>query len=272
FPCESLESRFEIKRVIAEAAGRPEQHAVNYAILRSMQKAVYGPEDVGHYALHKEHYCHFTSPIRRYPDLVVHRMIETLARGKRPADDMQQMLLLGDHCSEREQRAAAAERDLVKVKLLSYLASRLGMQMEAVITGVEEFGLFAQGTEMPAEGLVHVDTLDDDYYRFDRDTHSLAGSRGGNRYRLGDVIQVEVAHVDVDRRELDFRIVKRLGRGKRVARPERDSPRGRPSAGPPGSGSRPAHSGRGGSRGGARRQPGSGKPAPRRGPPKKGRR
>jgi ribonuclease R len=272
FPCESLESRFEIKRVIEQAAGRPEQHAVNYAILRSMQKAVYGPEDVGHYALHKEHYCHFTSPIRRYPDLVVHRMIETLARGKRPADDMQQMLLLGDHCSEREQRAAAAERDLVKVKLLSYLASRLGMQMEAVITGVEEFGLFAQGTEMPAEGLVHVDTLDDDYYRFDRDTHSLAGSRGGNRYRLGDVIQVEVAHVDVDRRELDFRIVKRLGRGKRVAKPERDSPRGRPSAGPRASGSRPAHSGRGGTRGGAPRQPASGKPAPQRGPPKRGQR
>jgi ribonuclease R len=256
--------------VIEQAAGRPEQHAVNYAILRSMQKAVYGPEDVGHYALHKEHYCHFTSPIRRYPDLVVHRMIETLARGKRPADDMPQMLLLGDHCSEREQRAAAAERDLVKVKLLSYLASRLGMQMEAVITGVEEFGLFAQGTEMPAEGLVHVDTLDDDYYRFDRDTHSLAGSRGGNRYRLGDVIQVEVAHVDVDRRELDFRIVKRLGRGKRVARPERDSPSERQKRGDSHTGaSRPN---RGGSSTGPRKPSSSDAPSrqpPRKGPPKK---
>ncbi len=238
--CESLESRFEIKRVIAAVEGRPEAHAVNYAVLRSMQKAVYGPSDEGHYALAKEHYCHFTSPIRRYPDLTVHRMIETLARGKRPADDLERMILLGDHCSDREQRAAAAERELVKVKLLMYLHKRIGEQMDAVITGVEEFGLFAQGTELPAEGLIHVDTLDDDFYRFDRQSHSLAGYRSGNRYRLGDVIRVEVAHVNVDTRELDFRIVKRLGskhrktpdaRGgaKKRSQPEKSPPGNRPS-------------------------------------------
>jgi ribonuclease R len=104
--CESLESRFETKRVIAQVAGQPEEHAVNFAILRSMQKAVYAPTDEGHYALNKEHYCHFTSPIRRYPDLTIHRMIETLARGKKPADDFDKMALLGDQCSDREQRAA----------------------------------------------------------------------------------------------------------------------------------------------------------------------
>jgi ribonuclease R len=234
--CESLESRFEIKRVIAAVAGRPEEHAVNYAILRSMQKAIYAPMDEGHYALSKEHYCHFTSPIRRYPDLTIHRMIETLARGKRPADDLERMVLLGDHCSDREQRAASAERELVKVKLLMYLAGRLGEQMDAVITGVEEFGLFAQGIELPAEGLVHVDTLNDDFYRFDRDTHSLAGYRSGNRYRLGDVIRVEVAHVNVDTRELDFRIVKRLTRGRRE-RPEARGPKR-----PPRSEARPSRS------------------------------
>jgi ribonuclease R len=222
--CESLESRFEIKRVIAAVAGKPEEHAVNYSILRSMQKAIYAPTEEGHYALHKEHYCHFTSPIRRYPDLTVHRMIETLARGKRPADNLERMVLLGDHCSDREQRAANAERDLVKVKLLMYLAKRLGEQMDAVITGVEEFGLFAQGVDLPAEGLVHVDSLGDDFYRFDRDSHSLAGYRSGNRYRLGDVIRVEVAHVNVDTRELDFRIVKRLSKSKRE-RPEARGPK-----------------------------------------------
>ncbi len=209
--CESLESRFETKRVVAQVAGQPEEHAVNYAILRSMQKAIYGPDEVGHYALNKEHYCHFTSPIRRYPDLTIHRMIETLARGKRPHDDFDRVVLLGEHCSEREQRAEQAERELVKVKLLSYLAKKIGSQMDAVITGVEEIGLFAQGVELPAEGLVHVDTLGDDFYRYDRETHSLAGHRGGNRFRLGDVIRVEVAHVDVDRRELDFRIVRKVG-------------------------------------------------------------
>jgi ribonuclease R len=209
--CESLESRFEIKRVIAAVAGQPEAHAANYAVLRSMQKAIYAPTDEGHYALNKEHYCHFTSPIRRYPDLTVHRMIETLARGKRPVDDLERMTMLGEHCSEREQRAEGAERELKKVKLLSYLAKRLGETMEAVITGVEDFGLFAQGVELPAEGLIHVDTLDDDHYRFDSATHSLAGYRSGNRYRLGDLIRVEIAHVDIDRRELDLRVVKRLG-------------------------------------------------------------
>ncbi|HZN34833.1 MAG TPA: ribonuclease R [Pirellulaceae bacterium] len=208
---ESLESRFEIKRVVAAVAGQPEAHAVNYAVLRSMQKAVYAPTDEGHYALNKEHYCHFTSPIRRYPDLTIHRMIETLARGKKPADDYDRMVVLGDQCSDREQRAEAAERELNKVKLLTYLSKRIGEQMDAVITGVEEFGLFAQGVELPAEGLIHVDSLGDDFYRFDRTTHSLEGHRSGNKFRLGDVIRVEVAHVDIDRRELDFRVVKKIG-------------------------------------------------------------
>lgn len=211
-PCESLESRFEIKRVIEAVAGKPEQYAVNYAVLRAMQKAVYSPTDEGHYALNKEHYCHFTSPIRRYPDLTIHRMIETLARGKRPADDFERMAALGEHCSEREQRAEAAERELTKVKLLSFLAKRVGETMDGVITGVEDFGLFVQGIELPAEGLVHVDTLGDDFYRYDSVSHSLAGYRSGNRYRLGDLVRVQVARVDVDQRELDFRIVRRLPR------------------------------------------------------------
>ncbi len=208
---ESLESRFEIKRVIAAVEGQPEAHAVNYAVLRSMQKAVYAPTDEGHYALNKEHYCHFTSPIRRYPDLTIHRMIETLARGKKPVDDLDRMVVLGEHCSDREQRAEIAERELIKVKLLTHLSKRIGEAMNAVITGVEEFGLFAQGVELPAEGLIHVDSLGDDFYRYDSASHTLAGYRSSNKYRLGDVIRVEVAHVDIDRRELDFRIVKKIG-------------------------------------------------------------
>jgi ribonuclease R len=209
-PCDDLQSRFEIKRVIAEVAGEPEEHAVNYSILRSMQKAIYSPMVEGHYALNSEHYCHFTSPIRRYPDLMIHRALEALSRGKRPPEDIETLVMLGDHCSDREQRAAEAERELTKVKLLTYLASRIGMQMDAVITGVEEFGLFAQGVELPAEGLIHVTRLDDDHYRFERESHSLVGFREGNQYRLGDHIRVEVAFVNVDGRELDFRIVKRL--------------------------------------------------------------
>jgi ribonuclease R len=129
-------------------------------------------------------------------------------------------VMLGDHCSDREQRAEAAERELTKVKLLSYLAKRIGQTLDAVITGVEDFGLFAQGVELPAEGLVHIDTLTDDFYRYDSATHSLAGYRSGNRFRLGDLIRVEVAHVDINRRELDLRIVKRLGHPAGARRPK----------------------------------------------------
>jgi ribonuclease R len=210
--CESLASRFEIKRVVELVAGRPEAHAVHYAVLRSLQKAVYSPQEEGHFALHSDHYCHFTSPIRRYPDLVIHRMFDSLARGQRPADDFEQLAVLGEHCSDRERRAEAAERELIKVKLLLYLSSRIGEQMDAVVTGVEEYGLFAQGLELPAEGLIRVETLADDNYRFDRQTHSLTGYRQGHSYRLGDVVQVEIARVDVNRRELDFRLLGRLKR------------------------------------------------------------
>lgn len=223
--CESLESRFEIKRVVELVKDRPEAHAVNYAILRSMQKAVYAPDDEGHYALNKDDYCHFTSPIRRYPDLTVHRIFDSLARGKRPAGSFDELALLGEHCSEREQRAASAERELTKVKLLEYMSKRVGQEMDAVITGVEEYGLFAQGIELPAEGFIHVRTLSDDYYRFDRAAHTLAGGREGNQFRLGDIVRVKIAHVDVDRRELDLQMVKRV---KKAPAPLR-SKKGKPS-------------------------------------------
>ncbi len=210
FDCESLVSRFETKRVVEQAQGDPRERAIHYAVLRSMQKAVYSPQEEGHFALNSKHYCHFTSPIRRYPDLVVHRMLDSLLRGQRPADDFDQLALLGGHCSDREQRAEAAERELIKVKLLTFMAAHVGERLEAVITGVEDFGLFVQGIELPAEGLIRVETLTDDYYRYDKQSHALSGHRAGGTYRLGDFLLVEIAHVDIDRRELDFRLVQRL--------------------------------------------------------------
>jgi ribonuclease R len=221
--CESLESRFEIQRVLNEAAERPDRNAVNYAVLRSMQKAVYGPQEEGHYALASDCYCHFTSPIRRYPDLTVHRMFDALEQGYRPPQDFDAMAALGDLCSEREQRAESAERELIKVKLLNYLSTRIGEQMDAVVTGVEDFGLFVQGVELPAEGLIRVDALHDDYYHYDERTHTLSGRRG-NAFRLGDVVRVEIAHVDVDRRELDYRLVQRKESAAKEHKPGKAKP------------------------------------------------
>jgi ribonuclease R len=233
-PCESLESRFELQRLLKKLDGDPRQHAVNFAVLRSMQRAVYGPEQEGHYALASENYCHFTSPIRRYPDLTVHRLLELVTHGDKPRQDEPALFRLGDHCSDREQRATAAERELTKVKLLNYLADKLGMQMDGIVTGVESFGLFVQGIELPAEGLVHVSSLANDYYRFDRRSHTISGYRAGHAYRLGDALRVEVVSVDVERRELDFRVIKHLGapspgerKRARKARKKDKSPRKR---------------------------------------------
>lgn len=212
FETESLESRFELQRLLRLVTGRPEEHTVNYAVLRAMQQAVYSPIEEGHYALASDCYCHFTSPIRRYPDLTVHRLIDAVAQQKQPVQEMGELVALGEHCSQRERRAEAAERELTKLKLLSYLEERVGMELDAIITGVAEFGLFAQGIELPAEGLVHVSSLTDDYYRFERNSHSLVGYREGNCFRLGDRIRVVIARVDVDRRELDLRVIGRLKR------------------------------------------------------------
>jgi ribonuclease R len=172
--------------------------------------------------------------------LTIHRLLDAVLLGRKPQNDFGELAVLGEHCSDRERRAEAAERELTKVKLLNYLAPRIGEHMDAVVTGVEEFGLFVQGVKLPAEGLVSVASLSDDYYRYDRASHTLSGHRLGNCYRLGDAVRVAVARVDVDRRELDFRIVGRNATEGRSAAP---SMRAR------GTGKRPSkHKGKGGAR------------------------
>jgi ribonuclease R len=197
--------------------GRPEQHAVHFAVLRSLQRAIYSPMEDGHYALASECYCHFTSPIRRYPDLTIHRLIDAMLAKSKPRNDYDELVVLSRHCSDREQRAEAAERDLTKLKLLAYLSTRIGEEMEAVVTGVESYGLFVQGVKLPAEGLIRVESLRDDHYYFDRVSHTLAGHRAGNSYRLGDLLRVAVARVDLERREIDFRVVEKEKSGTPVS-------------------------------------------------------
>jgi ribonuclease R len=199
--------RFALQRILERSADQPEVYAVHYALLRSLKQAVYSPNDEGHYALASDDYCHFTSPIRRYPDLTVHRQLGQWLRTGKVGGNYAELVGLGDHCSKMERRAEAAERDLVKLKLLTYLSERLGLELEVIITGVADYGFFGQGEMLPVEGLVHVSTLTDDYYWFEEATHSLTGRSTNRRFRLGDKVHVKVVRVDLQRRQLDFRVV-----------------------------------------------------------------
>src|SRR5207244_255891 len=188
--------------VLEKSSDKPDVYAVHYALLRSLKQAVYSPAEEGHYALASENYCHFTSPIRRYPDLTVHRLLGQWLRSGRAGSDETELAALGEHCSKTERRAEMAERELIKVKLLAYLSERIGLELEVLITGVADYGFFAQAAELPVEGLVHVSTLTDDYYYFEEATHSLTGRRTNRRYRLGDKVRVNVVRVDLQRRQI----------------------------------------------------------------------
>jgi ribonuclease R len=212
------QDRFIIQRLLNSVRGTSQEYAVNFSLLRSMQKAVYSPEPEGHYALASKCYCHFTSPIRRYPDLAVHRLLEEILDGKSPKPELRELVLLGEHCSDREQRAEEAERELVKLKLIDYMSKHLGERIEAIITTVEMFGVFVMGLEIPAEGLIRIEALNDDVYRFERNAKVLIGQRNGNTLRIGDRLLVEIVRADPDARQIDFRMVKRLKTDKPTAK------------------------------------------------------
>jgi ribonuclease R len=218
------QDRFELQNVLNESADKPERAAIHFALLRSLKQATYSPIQDQHYALASQEYCHFTSPIRRYPDLTVHRTLDRLIKRKRTSADEAELLVLGEHCSRMERRAETAERELVKLKILLFLTRKLGEKYDAVITGVADYGFFAQVEQFPAEGMVHISSLQDDYYLFDEAGHALEGRRSGKRFRLGDRVTVEVARVDIQKRMLDFRLIHATPSPRR----EPEQPRKRP--------------------------------------------
>ena len=200
-------TRHDMQDLLAAVRGKPESYAVNLALLKTFQQAEYSPMLIGHFALASEHYAHFTSPIRRYPDLTVHRLLtehcrETLKT--RPPEDMSALTKLGEDCTAGEKRSEAAEQELRQVLILQLLSGKIGETFRGVITGVTNFGIFVQSPKYLAEGLVRLEDLGDDWWEVSARYGQVKGERTGRTYRIGDMLEVRIAGVDVARRQLNL--------------------------------------------------------------------
>ncbi|HSE97522.1 MAG TPA: ribonuclease R, partial [Blastocatellia bacterium] len=223
------------QRLAREVQGKPEERMLSYLMLRSMQRARYTPQNRGHFGLAMKTYTHFTSPIRRYPDLIVHRILrEVIERGDSGQESWQQVELgrrralkmvswpvfdeerekeirlsldaIGDHSSERERAADDAERELMDWRKAEFMAERVGSEFDGIITSVKDYGFYVELKEFYVEGLVHVTTLIDDLYEYDERKHRLVGVRTGQQFRLGDAVRVSVDRVDRARHLIDFSV------------------------------------------------------------------
>ena len=211
------------QKLIDRMRGTPEERPIAALMLRTMQKARYDAALLGHFGLAAEHYTHFTSPIRRYPDLVVHRTLRALrhsdmskARREELEEDLPEV---ARQTSEKERRADEAERELLQWKKVRFMADKVGDEYHGHITGVAPFGLFVELIEHYVEGLVHISTMADDYYRFAEQQHTLRGENTKRVYRLGDSVRVQVIRVDMERRQVDLGLVEVLEAVRREARP-----------------------------------------------------
>jgi ribonuclease R len=198
--------------LLARVRGRPDEHLINTVLLRSLPRAEYSPHNIGHFGLAHEKYLHFTSPIRRYPDLLVHRAIRHVLAGGKAEDfayDNNNMQVFGDQCSVTERRADDATRDAVDWLKCEYMLDKIGETYAGIITSVTSFGIFVELQAIYVEGLVHVTALGNDYYRYDPAKHRLLGDRTNQIYRLGDLITVKVVQVNLDERKIDFELVQK---------------------------------------------------------------
>ena len=255
---DALEPR-NFQRLVEKIRGNPEEKPIAFLMLRTMQKARYDSANLGHFGLAAEAYTHFTSPIRRYPDLVVHRVLRESRRGMiedRRTDLVEEMPEIARHTSERERRANDAERELVQWKKVRFMADKVGDEFDGYITGVSAFGLYIELVEHFVEGMVHVSTMADDYYRFVERAHVLRGEKNGRVYRLGDRVSVQVIRVDTERRQIDLGLteileaVRRAGgtdtrgrKGERDARKQRRGSRKREASESAGAGARASQHG-----------------------------
>ncbi len=198
----------ELNKLLEEMEGKDEKGTVQTAVIRSMAKAIYSTGNIGHYGLAFEHYTHFTSPIRRYPDVIVHRLLLEYLQGKTVGRERwHEYEKISAHCSEREKYAAEAERASIKYKQVEYMESRIGEIFDGVITGVSEWGIFVEEKETKCEGLVRVRDLGDDFYNLDEKNMMLVGAKKKKKYRIGDRLKIKVKGADRNKKTIDYVLV-----------------------------------------------------------------
>jgi ribonuclease R len=198
----------EFQRILSEAKGRPEERVVNEILLRSMKWAKYSAKNFGHFGLASDAYTHFTSPIRRYPDLIVHRLLKRVLLKREKEVSEEDLARKADHLSQRERVAMEAEREILSRYRVRFMKDKIGEEFEGVISGVTAFGFFVELKGIFVEGLVRVTSLHDDYYQYHEKRYALVGERTHKAFRIGDEVRVRIERVDVERRHIDFGLVK----------------------------------------------------------------
>lgn len=201
-------SQADINQILKKAEGTPEEDLIKDSILRAMSKAVYSTKNIGHFGLAFENYTHFTSPIRRYPDMIVHRLLFKYLNGIEVSKkEIEKIRELAPHTSEQEVAASEAERASIKFKYAQYMAQRIGQEMEGKITGVTKWGIYVQDTKTLAEGLVRISSLKDDFYELDEKNYRIVGQKNKKEYKLSDKVKIKIISVDIDQKNIDFEIV-----------------------------------------------------------------
>ncbi len=196
-----------LQRVIDSVAQKEYEQVVNFIVLKSLMQAYYGPTPLGHFGLGFKDYTHFTSPIRRYPDLIVHRCIKSLIDKEKPPYSQDELTAIGEQSSKLERIAQSAERDLLKLKSCRLLQNKIGEEFQGIISGVTRFGFYVSLLDKPIEGMVPLKFLTDDYYLVNEDDYTVIGRRLGRRFRLGDIVKVSLKNVDIDFMRIDFDVV-----------------------------------------------------------------